>query len=79
MIYLPIQREHLEGIVAICAHEGWPSYADPDRAWAAMTAPGVTTIVASEGGPVAGFIQVQSDTRVQGHVTLIAVSQGFRR
>ncbi len=44
-----------------------------------MTAPGVTTIVAVEHGRVAGFIQVQSDTQVQGHVSLIAVANEFRR
>jgi len=64
MIYRSIQREHLVGIVAICTDEGWPSYADPERVWAAMTAPGVTTIVASQDGTVAGFIQVQGDTAV---------------
>jgi hypothetical protein len=43
-------REHLPGIVALCEAEGWPSFgADPDRAHAVLTAPGVTTAVALDG------------------------------
>jgi hypothetical protein len=43
----PYEETHLPGILAICEAENWPSLpADPARAHAVFTAPGVTTVVA---------------------------------
>jgi ribosomal protein S18 acetylase RimI-like enzyme len=74
------QPADLDGVVALCAAEGWPSFPeDPQRALRALTAPGVTTIVAAEGGHVAGFAQLLSDGEIQAHLSLIAVDPAYRR
>ena len=73
-------RRHLEGVLDICLEEGWQSYTtDPDRTHRALTAPGVTTIVATEGGDVCGFSQAQSDGEIQAHLSVLAVKKAFRR
>jgi ribosomal protein S18 acetylase RimI-like enzyme len=70
----------LMGIIRLCEIEGWPSLpADPARADRALTAPGVTTIVAVEKEHIAGFAQLQSDGEIQAHLSLIAVDRDFRR
>jgi hypothetical protein len=41
---------HLAGVLALCVAEDWPSLpADPARAARVLTAPGMTTVVATEG------------------------------
>src|SRR5271155_3940981 len=70
----------LDGVIALCAAEGWPSFPeDPARALRALTAPGVTTAVAIDGGYVAGFAQLLSDGEIQAHLSLIAVDPAYRR
>jgi ribosomal protein S18 acetylase RimI-like enzyme len=74
------QPGDLEGVVALCAAEGWPSFPeDPARALRALTAPGVTTVVADEVGRVVGFAQLLSDGEIQAHLSLIAVHPDARR
>lgn len=73
-------RDDLDGIVGLCRSEGWPSIPeDPARAHRALTAPGVTTVVAREGSAVLGFAYVQSDGEIQAHLSLIAVDPTRRR
>ncbi|HVN02625.1 MAG TPA: GNAT family N-acetyltransferase [Caulobacteraceae bacterium] len=73
------QPTDLDGIVALCAAEGWPSFPeDPARALRALTAPGVTTVVAADGERVAGFAQLLSDGEIQAHLSLIAVDPAYR-
>ena len=73
-------HDHLAGIIAICEAEGWPSFpANPDRAHAVLTAPGVTAVVALEGAEVIGFAYLQSDGHIQAHLSEMAVSQTHRR
>jgi ribosomal protein S18 acetylase RimI-like enzyme len=70
----------LDGVIALCAAEGWPSFPeDPARALRALTAPGVTTVVAADGERVAGFAQLLSDGEIQAHLSLIAVGPAYRR
>lgn len=70
----------LDGVIALCAAEGWPSFPeDPARALRALTAPGVTTVVADAGGRVVGFAQLLSDGEIQAHLSLIAVHPQARR
>jgi ribosomal protein S18 acetylase RimI-like enzyme len=70
----------LDGVIALCAAEGWPSFPeDPARALRALTAPGVTTVVAADGAHVAGFAQLLSDGEIQAHLSLIAVDRAYRR
>jgi ribosomal protein S18 acetylase RimI-like enzyme len=74
------QPADLDGVIALCAAEGWPSFPeDPARALRALTAPGVTTVVALQEGRVAGFAQLQSDGEIQAHLSLIAVDPACRR
>jgi len=73
-------RSDLRGVLRLCEQENWPSFPeDPGRANRALTAPGVTTIVAVEGEAVVGFAQLLSDGEVQAHLSLIAVDSAYRR
>ena len=70
----------LDPVIALCAAEGWPSFPeDPARALRALTAPGVTTMVAVDGERVVGFAQLVSDGEIQAHLSLIAVAPANRR
>jgi ribosomal protein S18 acetylase RimI-like enzyme len=79
--YAPFDAAHLDGVIALCEREGWPSYpADPPRAHRVMTAAGVTTVVAVAGdGRVVGFACLQSDGEIQAHLSVIAVAADHRR
>ena len=78
--YHPVSREHIPGIMRLCAAESWPSYTEDERTtWQALTAPGSITFVAVIDGDVAGFAQLQTDGAVQAHLTTIAVDQKHRR
>lgn len=76
----PFQPSDLDGVITLCANEGWPSFPeDPARALRALSAPGVTAVVAADGARVAGFAQLQSDGEIQAHLSLIAVDPAYRR
>ncbi|MBS0409196.1 MAG: GNAT family N-acetyltransferase [Proteobacteria bacterium] len=76
----PYDAADLPGVLRLCEIERWPSFlSDPARAHRALTAPGVTTMVAMEGARLAGFAQMQSDGEIQAHLSLIAVDPDFRR
>jgi ribosomal protein S18 acetylase RimI-like enzyme len=75
----PFAREHLDGLVALLAVEGWTEYTDDiDRTYRALTAAGVTTLVAIVAGRVAGAIQVQSDGVIQAHVSMLLIDRNAR-
>jgi ribosomal protein S18 acetylase RimI-like enzyme len=70
-----IEKKDLQGILALCKAEGWPSLVkDPGRAWRVLTAPGVISLVAVDSGQVIGFVQMQSDGAIQAHLALILVA-----
>jgi ribosomal protein S18 acetylase RimI-like enzyme len=72
-------REHLDGVLALCLAEGWPSFPDdPERAMRVLTAPGVTTIVAVDGPAVIGFAEVFSDGELQAFLANLAVHKTHR-
>ena len=74
------EHAHLAGVLALCEAEEWPSFpADPARAHAVLTAPGVTTVVGLDGEEVVGFAYLQSDGHIQAHLSLMAVSRSHRR
>jgi ribosomal protein S18 acetylase RimI-like enzyme len=61
------------------AAEGWTEYTDDaERTYRALTAPGVTTLVAIDDGRVAGVIQVQSDGLIQAHVSMLLIGSEGR-
>ena len=60
----PFRQAHLDGLIALVAAEGRTEYADDvERTRRALTALGVTTLVAIAGGHLVGAIQVQSERR----------------
>lgn len=73
-------RGELSHVVALCAGEGWQDFAeDRDRTLAALTAPGVTTLVASDADRVIGFVSIQSDGVLQAHLTALVVERAYRK
>jgi ribosomal protein S18 acetylase RimI-like enzyme len=80
MRIIPYGPEHRGGAVALFAAELWPSYTrDPERTCAALRAPGVTSLVALDGGAVVGLVQVQSDGAIQAHLSTLVVARERRR
>ena len=80
MHFRPYSSADLAGVLSLCEQENWPTLpADPARAHRVLTAPGVTTVVATEHGVVAGFAQLMSDGEIQAHLSLIVVRKDFRR
>jgi ribosomal protein S18 acetylase RimI-like enzyme len=75
----PFARAHLHGLIALVAAEGWTTYTeDVERTYRALTAPGVTTLVAIVGERVVGTIQVQSDGFIQAHVSMLLIDRSSR-
>lgn len=74
------RAEDLDGVLDLCILAGWPSFPeDPARAQRALTAPGVTTVVAAPGHEVIGFAQMLSDGEIQAYLALVAVRPQHRR
>jgi ribosomal protein S18 acetylase RimI-like enzyme len=75
----PFTQAHFDGLIALVAEEGWTEYTDDvERTRRALTAPGVTTLVAIAGGRLAGAIQVQSDGLIQAHVSMLLIARNSR-
>ena len=75
----PFAKAHLGGLIALIAAEGWTVYTDDvARTYRALTAPGVTTLVANAGGRVVGAIQVQSDGAIQSHLSMLLIDPEWR-
>jgi ribosomal protein S18 acetylase RimI-like enzyme len=75
----PFAQAHLDGLIALVTAEGWTEYADDaERTYRALTAPGVTTLVATVGGPVVGAVQVQSDGLIQAHISMLLIHEQWR-
>jgi ribosomal protein S18 acetylase RimI-like enzyme len=75
----PFTQAHLDGLIALVAAEGWTEYADDgEQTRRALTAPGVTTLVAIAGGHLVGAIQVQSDGLIQAHVSMLLIAPNAR-
>lgn len=78
--YEDFRREHLDGVIALCQEQGWPTFPeDPGRALRALTAPGVKCVVAIEDGVIVGFAYGQGDGEVQAHLSNLAVTRSHRR
>jgi GNAT superfamily N-acetyltransferase len=75
----PFAQAHLDGLITLVAAEGWTEYTDDaDRTYRALTAPGVTTLVAIVGRRVIGAIQLQSDGAIQAHVSMLLIDRNWR-
>jgi ribosomal protein S18 acetylase RimI-like enzyme len=76
----PFRSEYLDGILGLCALEGWTTLpTDRGLAEQVLSAPGVVTLVAVENGEVVGFAQALSDGGVQAYLCLLAVAPESRR
>ena len=74
------ERRDLDGVIALCEAENWPSFpADPERAHRALTAAGVTTVVARDAAGVVGFAQFLSDGEITAYLANVAVAAEQRR
>jgi len=69
---------HLDGVVALCAAEGWTSWTH-ERAARALAAPGTTALVAVEGGAVVGVAHLLSDGEINAYLAILAVDEEHRR
>jgi ribosomal protein S18 acetylase RimI-like enzyme len=75
----PFAQAHLDGVIALVTAEGWTEYTDDvERTCRALTAPGVTTLVATVGGSVLGAVQVQSDGLIAAHVSMLLIDRQRR-
>ena len=75
----PFAHAHLDGLISLVAAEGWTEYAeDAERTDRALSAPGVTTLVALADGRIVGAIQVQSDGVIQAHVSMLLIDPEWR-
>jgi ribosomal-protein-serine acetyltransferase len=76
--YETFEPQHLDGIMRLCAAEGWESYQDAAAALWALTAPG-SIVVAAIDQTVVGFVQLQTDGVVHAHVSNVLVAPSHRR
>lgn len=75
----PYAQVHLDGLIALVAAEGWTEYTeDAERTHRALSAQGVTSLVALADGRVVGAIQVQSDGVIQAHVSMLLIDPEWR-
>jgi ribosomal protein S18 acetylase RimI-like enzyme len=70
---------HAEAVSALCLAEGWELWDDPQRVARALTAPGVTTLVALRRHQVVGAIQVLTDGDINWIIGTFIVAPSERR
>ena len=76
----PFVDGDLDGVLALCASEQWPTFPeDPARALRALTAPGVTTMVARGEEGLVGFAQLLSDGEIQAYLAAVVIAPSARR
>ncbi len=68
---------HVDGIVRLCAAEGWPAWT-PATVAEAFTAPGVIAVTALNEGEVVGAAHLLTDGRVVAYLGLLVVQREFR-
>jgi ribosomal protein S18 acetylase RimI-like enzyme len=75
----PYSQAHLDGLIALVAAAGWTEYTeDAERTHRALSAPGVTTLLALADGRVVGAIQVQFDGVIQAHASMLLIDPECR-
>ena len=78
--YESLMQNYLDGVIALCEAEEWPSYIESrETTWRALSAPGSFTVVAVHGERVVGSAQVLSDGVISGCLALVLVAKGYRR
>ena len=74
---VPFEPLHLDGVVQLCAAEGWPSWTHENAA-RAFAAPGVIVVVAVEDGDVLGVAELLTDGHVMAYLALLVVAKRAR-
>ncbi len=74
----PFSGAHVDGVVALCSAEGWPSWTR-EKVGRAFSAPGVLALVALDGDEVVGVAELLTDGEVMSYLALLVVSQAARR
>ncbi|MEN8162242.1 MAG: GNAT family N-acetyltransferase [Myxococcota bacterium] len=77
--YRRFDPAHLDGAVSVARALDWPSYAEPEAALAAFTAPGAVTWVATDEGNVIGLAHLLTNGVVHSHLSLVGVLPDYRR
>jgi len=72
-------REHLEGVIGLFAHESWSYAHDEQRTWRAFTAPGSITLVAvGDDDRVVGIAQALGDGEIQAFLAVLLIARIHR-
>jgi len=80
IVLAPFAESHVEAVMALCAAEGWSSYAaNAEVTMKALTTPSGAAVVAVTDGRVVGLGFGHGDGFVQGYLSLLVVHPGYRR
>ncbi len=79
VMFGPFEPGHLVGVVACVRLLDWPSYADPQTALAAFSAPGAVTWVATHESRAVGLAHLLTNGVVHAHLSLVGVLPDYRR
>jgi ribosomal protein S18 acetylase RimI-like enzyme len=75
---LQFEDRHIDGVVALCEAEGWPSWTS-EAVSKAFTAPGVLALVAEDHGSVIGAAELLTDGSVMAYLGVLVVAAEARR
>lgn len=71
------ERHRVDGVVRLCAAEGWPSWT-AENVLAAFSSPGVIAVTALDGDRVIGVAELLTDGRVMAYLGLLIVERQAR-
>jgi GNAT superfamily N-acetyltransferase len=79
MEIVPYEPRHLDAVIDLCRAEGWSTFSgNRGRAARAMSAPGVTALVAADEERVLGFSQAVGDGAISAYLVLLLVAEDAR-
>jgi len=73
-----VGARHVEAVAALCELEGWETWMDRERSRRALTAPGVSALVALEDDQVVGACQAVSDGAITTYLGMLLVDTSHR-
>jgi predicted N-acetyltransferase YhbS len=72
------EPRHLDGVVELCAAQGWPSWTH-ERTTRCVASPCVIAVVAEDGGDVVGAAVLLTDGELISYLGMLAVAEASRR
>jgi ribosomal protein S18 acetylase RimI-like enzyme len=73
------EPHYLDAVIDLCRAEGWSAFSgNRERAARAMSAPGVTALVAVDEKHVLGFSQAVGDGALSGYLVMLLVADDVR-